>query len=222
MLACGRIPRWIPGGPGLGFPRVTAAPLASARERGLLRVTARTLTPPAREVGRVPTTHGSRKTDVSDHSAAERGLSTPRRKRDGSRPVRTDIGRVVPFAGICRGTEAGAPVAALTLEHYPGMPRAEIARHVGRSAGALAAHGRHRHPTVTRRMVPGDNIVLVVTAASPPWRRLRGGRILMDYLKTKAPFWKHEERPDGTSWVAAKDTDDAAAGRWDKPRHAAE
>jgi molybdopterin synthase catalytic subunit len=135
---------------------------------------------------------------------------------------RTDVGAVVTFTGICRGAEAGAPVAAMTLEHYPGMAEAEIARHVEEAQARWPLLGVtviHRYG----RMVPGDNIVLVVTAASHRGDAFAAAAFLMDYLKTRAPFWKLEERPQGTAWVAAKDTDDAAAERWDKPeRHAAE
>jgi molybdopterin synthase catalytic subunit len=135
---------------------------------------------------------------------------------------RTDIGAVVTFAGICRGSEAGEPVAALTLEHYPGMAEAEIARHVEEAQARWPLMGItviHRYG----RMVPGDNIVLVVTAASHRGDAFAAAEFLMDYLKTRAPFWKQEERPQGTSWVAAKETDDVAAERWEKPgRRAAE
>jgi molybdopterin synthase catalytic subunit len=135
---------------------------------------------------------------------------------------RTDIGAIVTFTGICRGAEAGAPVAAMTLEHYPGMAEAEIARHVEEAQARWPLLGVtviHRHG----RMVPGDNIVLVVTAASHRGDAFAAAEFLMDYLKTRAPFWKQEERPYGTAWVAAKEADDAAAERWEKPgRRAAE
>ncbi len=134
---------------------------------------------------------------------------------------RTDIGAVVTFTGICRGSEAGAPVAAMTLEHYPGMAEAEIARHVQEAEARWPLFGVtiiHRYG----RMVPGDNIVLVVTAASHRGDAFAAAEFLMDYLKTRAPLWKQEERPDGTAWVDAKATDDSAADRWTKPRHAAE
>ena len=134
---------------------------------------------------------------------------------------RTDVGAVVTFTGICRGTEAGAPVAALTLEHYPGMAEAEIARHVEEAQARWPLMGVtviHRFG----RMVPGDNIVLVVTAASHRGDAFAAAEFLMDYLKTRAPFWKQEERAGGTAitrtWVAAKEADDAAAARWDGPR----
>jgi molybdopterin synthase catalytic subunit len=135
---------------------------------------------------------------------------------------RTDVGAVVTFTGICRGTEAGAPVAALTLEHYPGMAEAEIARHVEEAEARWPLLGVtviHRYG----RMVPGDNIVLVVTTALHRGDAFAAAEFLMDYLKTRAPFWKQEERPQDTTWVAAKATDDLAAERWEKPgRHAAE
>jgi molybdopterin synthase catalytic subunit len=134
---------------------------------------------------------------------------------------RTDIGAVVTFSGICRGSEAGAPVAAMTLEHYPGMAEAEIARHVEEAEARWPLFGVtivHRYG----RMVPGDNIVLVVTAASHRGDAFAAAEFLMDYLKTRAPFWKQEERPDSTAWVDAKATDDSAADRWAKPRQAAE
>jgi molybdopterin synthase catalytic subunit len=135
---------------------------------------------------------------------------------------RTDIGAIATFTGICRGAEAGAPVAAMTLEHYPGMAEAEIARHVEEAQARWPLLGVtviHRYG----RMVPGDNIVLVATAASHRGDAFAAAEFLMDYLKTRAPFWKQEERPQGAAWVAAEEADDAAAERWDKPgRRAAE
>jgi molybdopterin synthase catalytic subunit len=130
---------------------------------------------------------------------------------------RTDIGAVVTFTGICRGSEAGAPVAAMTLEHYPGMAEAEIARHVEEAEVRWPLFGVtiiHRYG----RMVPGDNIVLVVTAASHRGDAFAAAEFLMDYLKTQAPFWKQEERAQGSAWVDAKEADDTAAERWRKPR----
>jgi molybdopterin synthase catalytic subunit len=134
---------------------------------------------------------------------------------------RTDIGAVVTFTGICRDAEAGAPVAAMTLEHYPGMAEAEIARHVEEAKARWPLLGVtiiHRYG----RLVPGDNIVLVVTAASHRGDAFAAAEFLMDYLKTRAPFWKKEERPDGVSWVDAKSVDDTAADRWTECRPAAE
>jgi molybdopterin synthase catalytic subunit len=129
---------------------------------------------------------------------------------------RTDIGAVVTFTGLCRGTEAGAPIAALTLEYYPGMAEAEIARHVE------AANTRWQLLGVTvihryGRIAPGENIVLVATAAAHRQEAFAAAEFLMDYLKTRAPFWKSEEHPSGTRWVEARQTDDAAADRWAPP-----
>jgi molybdopterin synthase catalytic subunit len=135
---------------------------------------------------------------------------------------RTDIGAVATFTGICRDNDSGKGVAALTLEHYPGMAEAEIARHV--------ADAEKRWPllgvTVIHRfgrLVPGENIMMVAVAAAHRGPAFAAAEFLMDYLKTRAPFWKKEEQPEGAQWVAAKDSDDAAAGRWNvPPKQAAE
>ena len=136
---------------------------------------------------------------------------------------RTDIGAVVTFTGICRGAESGEPIAALTLEHYPGMAEAEIACHVDEANARWPLLGVtviHRHG----RIEPGENIVLVVTASSHREAAFAAAEFLMDYLKTRAPFWKQVESTAGKSWVDAKSNDDAAAERWTKPtgREAAE
>jgi len=136
---------------------------------------------------------------------------------------RTDIGALVTFTGICRGAESGDPIAALTLEHYPGMAESEIVRHVDQAKARWPLLGVtviHRHG----RIEPGQNIVLVVTASSHREAAFAAAEFLMDYLKTQAPFWKQVEGKIGTTWVDAKETDDAAAARWAKPagREAAE
>ena len=127
---------------------------------------------------------------------------------------RTDIGAVVTFTGICRGDENGAPIAGLTLEHYPGMAEAEIARHVEEAQKRWPLLGVtviHRYG----RIAVGENIVLVVTASSHREAAFAAAEFLMDYLKTSAPFWKKEVGADGREhWVEARDSDDAAAGRW--------
>ena len=128
---------------------------------------------------------------------------------------RTDIGAVVSFSGICRGSENDEPIAALTLEHYPGMAEAEIARHADEALSRWPLQGLtivHRFG----RIVPGENIVLVVTASSHRQAAFEAAEFLMDYLKTNAPFWKREESENGTSWIEARDHDDAAAARWTK------
>ncbi|HJY16367.1 MAG TPA: molybdopterin synthase catalytic subunit MoaE [Xanthobacteraceae bacterium] len=131
---------------------------------------------------------------------------------------RTDIGAVVTFTGICRADENGAEIAALTLEHYPGMAEAEIARHVEEARARWPLLGvtvLHRHG----RLTPGDVIVLVATASSHRQAAFAAAEFLMDYLKTRAPFWKQVEKPSGANWVEAKASDDAAAERWSPPRH---
>lgn len=130
---------------------------------------------------------------------------------------RTDIGALVTFTGICRSHEGGHDVSAMTLEHYPGMAEEEIARHVEEAKMRWPLMGVtviHRYG----RMQPGDNIVLVVTASAHRQAAFEAASFLMDYLKTRAPFWKLEERPDGTSWVEAKASDDSAAERWQLDR----
>jgi molybdopterin synthase catalytic subunit len=128
---------------------------------------------------------------------------------------RTDVGAVVSFSGICRGTEGSETIAALTLEHYPGMAEAEIARHAETAMSRWPLTGLsviHR----VGRIVPGENIVLVLTASRHRQAAFQAAEFLMDYLKANAPFWKREEGADGTSWVEARHHDDAAAARWTK------
>jgi molybdopterin synthase catalytic subunit len=125
---------------------------------------------------------------------------------------RTDIGAVVTFTGICRGEEAGAPLVAMTLEHYPGMAEAEIARHVEAAEKRwplLGVRVIHRFG----RLVPGDEIVLVVTAAAHRHDAFAAAEFLMDYLKARAPFWKQVESARGTDWVDAK-PGDVLTDRW--------
>ena len=126
--------------------------------------------------------------------------------------ARTDIGAVVSFSGICRGSEA---IAALTLEHYPGMAEAEIARHADTAMSRWPLTGLtviHR----VGRIVPGENIVLVLTASKHRQAAFQAAEFMMDYLKAHAPFWKREESAGGSGWVDARDHDDDAAARWTK------
>ena len=124
-----------------------------------------------------------------------------------------DVGAIVTFSGICR--DEGGTLAALELEHYPGMAEAEIER-IAREAASrwpvTAITVIHRHG----RIAPGDNIVLVVTASSHRQAAFEAASFLMDFLKTRAPFWKKEHAAAGMTdtWVAAKADDDAAAERW--------
>ena len=128
---------------------------------------------------------------------------------------RTDVGAVVSFTGICRGREGGDDIAALTLEHYPGMAEDEIRRHAQEALSRWPLQGLtiiHRFGRIT----PGQNIVLVVTASEHRQAAFEAAEFLMDYLKTSAPFWKREESAKGTTWVEARAHDDAAAARWTK------
>ena len=126
---------------------------------------------------------------------------------------RDDVGAVVTFTGICRGAEDGQPIAALTLEHYPGMAEAEIARHVAEATERWPLAGVtviHRYG----RIEPGEDIMMVATASIHRQAAFAAAEFLMDYLKTRAPFWKQVERAAGKNWVEAKQSDDAAAERW--------
>ncbi|MCX7304718.1 MAG: molybdenum cofactor biosynthesis protein MoaE [Hyphomicrobiales bacterium] len=134
---------------------------------------------------------------------------------DTLRAGSSDIGAVVTFSGICRD-EAGT-LAALELEHYPGMAEAEIARIAAQAAARWPLAGLvaiHRHG----RVRPGENIVLVVAASKHRRAAFEAAEFMMDYLKSSAPFWKREHRLDGAEgdWVDATRSDDAAAARWRK------
>ena len=126
---------------------------------------------------------------------------------------RSDVGAIVTFTGLCR--DEGGRLAALELEHYPGMAEAEVARVVDEARGRWPLSG----VTVIHRfgkIRPGRGIVLVVTASTHRRAAFEAAEFLMDYLKTRAPFWKREHLVDGSTgtWVAAADADDAAAERW--------
>ena len=127
---------------------------------------------------------------------------------------RTDIGALVSFVGLCR--DEGGRLAALEIEHYPDMAEAEIARAVAEAEARWPLLGVtvvHRHGTVR----PGEQIVMVATASAHRGAAFAAAEMLMDYLKTRAPFWKRARRADGTieSWVEAKDGDAASAARWE-------
>lgn len=132
---------------------------------------------------------------------------------------RTDVGAVASFTGVCRGTDG---IAAMTLEHYPGMAEAEIERHVAEAEKRWPLLGVtviHRYG----RLVPGDNIMMVAVASAHREAAFAAAEFLMDYLKVSAPFWKKEERAGGDGWVEARKSDDAAAARWnDRTPKAAE
>lgn len=129
---------------------------------------------------------------------------------------RTDIGAIVTFTGTVRDSSDSAPLASMTLEHYPGMTERELAQ--------VEAEALQRWPLQASLIVhrigtlkPGDNIVLVVTASAHRQHAFASAEFLMDYLKTRAPFWKNEVGADGAKvWVDARETDDRAAERWSK------
>ncbi len=128
---------------------------------------------------------------------------------------RTDIGALVSFVGLCRD-EAGA-LTALEIEHYPGMAEAEIARVAEEAEKRWPLLGLtiiHRHGKIR----PGEEIVLVLCASVHRRAAFAAAEFLMDYLKSRAPFWKKEHRADGSQgdWVDAKESDEAALERWRK------
>ena len=125
----------------------------------------------------------------------------------------TDIGAIVTFIGLCRGEKG--KLAALELEHYPGMAEREIARVVEEARARWPVGGIrviHRYG----RIAPGEDIVLVVAAGSHRGEAFAAAEYVMDFLKTRAPFWKREILVDGTAgeWVDAKEEDDKAAAKW--------
>jgi molybdopterin synthase catalytic subunit len=127
---------------------------------------------------------------------------------------RRDAGAVVAFTGLCRDEDG--TLAALELEHYPGMAEEEILRVANDALSRWLLAGLtiiHRYGVIR----PGERIVLVMAAARHRGDAFAAAEFLMDYLKTRAPFWKKERRIDGSDggWVAAKSEDDAAASRWE-------
>lgn len=131
---------------------------------------------------------------------------------------RTDIGAVVTFTGTVRGTAGAEQIEAITLEHYPGMTEAELERI---EAAALARWPLQATTIVHRvgRLLPGENIVLVVTASAHRGAAFEAAAYLMDYLKTDAPFWKKEDVTGlPARWVDARDSDSASRDRWDRER----
>ncbi len=124
-----------------------------------------------------------------------------------------NIGGVVTFVGLVRDIAGGAPIDAMTLEHYPGMTERGLAE--------IEAEARRRWPLEASlivhrygRLEPGERIVLVITASAHRRAAFEACEFLVDWLKTKAPFWKLEETGDGPKWVDSRDTDSAAAERW--------
>jgi molybdopterin synthase catalytic subunit len=126
---------------------------------------------------------------------------------------RTDIGAIASFVGLARDLNEGSGVAAMTLEHYPGMTEKALAAVVDDACSRwtlLDVTVIHR----VGRLLPGDPIVLVAVASQHRGEAFDACEFIMDYLKTQAPFWKKEETTEGERWVDARASDDAAAARW--------
>ncbi|MDT8344685.1 MAG: molybdopterin synthase catalytic subunit MoaE [Thermohalobaculum sp.] len=124
-----------------------------------------------------------------------------------------DIGAVVSFTGLVRERAAAGAIAAMELEHWPGMTEKALA--------AIVAEAEARWPLDAVRVIhrvgplaPGARIVLVLAASRHRAAAFEAAEFLMDYLKTRAPFWKKEHGPEGGRWVDARDADDTAAARW--------
>lgn len=130
---------------------------------------------------------------------------------------RIDVGGVVTFTGLVRGEAGGKALKSLTLEHYPEMTEAELVR--------IEAEARERFDLLDSLVIhrygelkPGDPIVLVITLSAHRQAAFAAAEFLMDYLKSRAPFWKKEAFADGSeTWVDARVTDDAALARWTEP-----
>ena len=132
---------------------------------------------------------------------------------------RRDVGALISFVGLCR--DEGGRLAALEIEHYPGMAEAEIARVVASAEARWPLLGVvviHRYGAIA----PGERIVLVATAAAHRAEAFDAAQMLMDYLKTQAPFWKRARGTDGSTgdWIDAKPSDADRAARWREPPRA--
>jgi molybdopterin synthase catalytic subunit len=127
---------------------------------------------------------------------------------------RCDVGGVATFVGLVRAANEGCGVFAMTLEHYPGMTERaleDIAEEARSRWHLLGVRVIHRYG----RLEPGERIVFVGVAAAHRGEAFAACEFIMDYLKTRAPFWKREETPEGARWVDARESDDSAAARWD-------
>jgi len=125
------------------------------------------------------------------------------------------VGAVVSFIGTVRDLNDGRDVTALTLEHYPGMTEKALAAIVEEARARFDI----RDALVIHRvgpLLPADQIVLVAVTSSHRGEAFDACRFVMDYLKTRAPFWKKEATPAGAHWVDARESDDTAASRWDR------
>lgn len=124
-----------------------------------------------------------------------------------------DVGALAIFVGKVRDINTGDEVHTLTLEHYPGMTEKSIAKIIAEAEqrwDLIDASVIHR----VGRLQPTDNIVLVAVASAHRGDAFAACEFIMDYLKTRAPFWKKEQTPEGERWVEARKSDEKAAGRW--------
>jgi len=130
------------------------------------------------------------------------------------------VGAVASFIGVCRDANDGAAVSRMTLEHYPGMTEKAIGKIVDeakRRWKVMDALVIHR----VGELKPTDQIVLVVVTGAHRGEAFAACEFIMDYLKTRAPFWKKEQTPGGSRWVEARASDDEAAQRWEPPKSSA-
>ena len=128
---------------------------------------------------------------------------------------KTGVGGVVTFTGLVRDFSSGKGVATMSLEHYPGMTEKELARIEAEACARWPLDACliiHRYGTLQ----PGERIMAVVTASAHRQAAFEAAEFLVDWLKTKAPFWKLEVGEDGDNWVEAQASDDAAAARWER------
>ena len=130
------------------------------------------------------------------------------------------VGAVASFVGVCRDANDGAAVSRMTLEHYPGMTEKAIAKIVDEAKErwkVMDALVIHR----VGELKPTDQIVLVVVTGAHRGEAFAACEFIMDYLKTRAPFWKKEQTSQGSRWVEARVSDDEAAQRWEPPKSSA-
>ena len=125
------------------------------------------------------------------------------------------VGALASFLGLVRDLNDGASVSEMTLEHYPGMTEKALEEIVTDAKGRWDIYDAlviHR----VGPLKPGDQIVLVAVTSAHRGEAFAACEFIMDFLKTRAPFWKREATPDGARWVDARDADDSAAARWQK------
>ncbi|MCL6556491.1 MAG: molybdopterin synthase catalytic subunit MoaE [Burkholderiales bacterium] len=131
------------------------------------------------------------------------------------RADRRDIGAIAAFVGLVRDMSEGSEVREMVLEHYPAMTQKALEEIVAEArrrwdiADALVIHR-------VGRLLPADQIVLVAVSGAHRGDAFAACEFIMDYLKTRAPFWKKEQTPAGARWVEARETDEAAAARWQR------